>query len=55
MPGPTGRSLADHAIDHRLGLAAEHVNGFTSDLEAKDWIGTQSQSWLKARTQRGNG
>jgi hypothetical protein len=34
---------------------AEHVNGFTSDLEAKGWISTQSRSWLKARTRRGNG
>jgi hypothetical protein len=27
---------------------AEHVSGFGSALEAKDWIKTQSQSWLKA-------
>ena len=34
---------------------AEHVSGFSNALEAKDWIKTQSQSWLKARTARGNG
>ena len=34
---------------------AEHVSGFTSVVEAKDWIETQSRSWLKARTERGNG
>jgi hypothetical protein len=34
---------------------AEHVSGFSSALEAKDWIKTQSKSWLKARTERGNG